>query len=103
MNGKKDFADCLRPEILAALEQFPPVTYDPEGIAAQRAGGEFLKQHPEFLPTDPEVCIRVIEFSASDGTPLRLRIKQIETEPPLRNVDQGSRPFLQKPTLNADR
>ena len=74
MNGKKDFADCLRPEILAALEQFPPVTYDPEGIAAQRAGGEFLKQHPEFLPTDPEVCIRVIEFSASDGTPLRLRI-----------------------------
>ena len=74
MIARKTPIDRLRPEIAAVLEYFPPVTYDPEGIAAQRAGCEYLKQHPELLPTDPAVHIFNTRIPVSDGSSINLRV-----------------------------
>lgn len=64
----------LYPDIVRALEPYDSITYDPEGIAAQRAGGEFLKQHPEYMPTDPSVKIynHMIRVPGNDSLKLRI-------------------------------
>lgn len=72
--GTTDYENGIRPELLEAIKSFPPVTYTHEGIISQRAGGEILKKHPEYLPTDSAVRIYNREIAVEGNKNLRIRI-----------------------------
>lgn len=67
--------DRLRPEIMDALKVMPDaVVYTMDGITEQRAGCQYLRSHPELLPSDSEVRIWEQYISVPGNEHLRLRI-----------------------------
>lgn len=76
-NGKKDYGtvvDRIRPELKAAIDQFPPINYDYDSILMQRDGSKFYEEHPEFLPVDPVVKVenRIISVPGNDQLEVRI-------------------------------
>lgn len=74
--GRPSTAARIRAELITAIENYPPITYDLEGIHSQRAGGELLKTHPEYRPTDPQVRIYDRQIAVAGNSSLRLRIAE---------------------------
>lgn len=65
----------LRPEITEALSVMPDaVVYTMDGIMEQRAGCQYLVDHPELRPTDPAVQVENRFISVPGNGHLRIRI-----------------------------
>ena len=81
----KRTSERIRPELRQAIEGFPPITYDMEGVYTQRAGGEIFKTDPAFKASDPEVTIYDKYIKADDNTEIRLHILEPAKRPVNKN------------------